>query len=109
VLSATSGAAVTPVTDKVATHSWGNWSSSCGERLKQHWLPTLGGQATGKQDVGGGKCAAQPQHDFAADQLGADRRREHAVKGEHDERQRHGHTAQAHHLPGAVGWPAGRD
>jgi hypothetical protein len=28
---------VTPVTDKVATHSWGNWSSSCGE-----WLNSIG-------------------------------------------------------------------
>jgi hypothetical protein len=33
----TSGAAVTPVTDKVATDSWGNWSSSCGE-----WLNSIG-------------------------------------------------------------------
>ena len=30
-------AAVTPVTDKVATDSWGNWSSSCGE-----WLNSIG-------------------------------------------------------------------
>jgi hypothetical protein len=29
---------------------------------KQHWLSALGGQATGKQDVGGGKV--RPSHNM---------------------------------------------